>query len=665
MTELSFADAREVAANLTLDSIVSSFSPEVLRRAIRIRAVENSLLDLFQAGKIGGTIHTCIGQELPPALIAEHLKSDDFFTSNHRCHGHFIARTEDWKGLVLEILGSRDGVCRGVGSSQHLAAKGFLSNGPQASLLPVGTGIAHTFRGKEDNPIVFSFLGEGTLGEGLVYESMNMSMITASPQLFICENNFYSQSTQQASAVAGTILARPKGFGIETFSCNIWNPDELTKVVAESISYVREKQMPAFLLIQCYRLMAHSKGDDNREQKEVDFFRDSDPVSRLLNQSKEYSDLYEEFVNEVRNFISETGIIKSLSLQDYATDKLPRQSFAEKELPSNEKIRSLESLRLGIRGEISRGALIVGEDISDPYGGAFKATKGISTEYPLSVISTPISESALVGFAIGTAFVGRKVFAEIMFGDFVTYALDQIVSNASKFLHVYNLNQGLPLIIRIPNGGHRGYGPTHSQSLEKHLLGLDNVLVVANTSLLDTRNIIPEIFNLKCPTIMIENKIGYSRILYQNPDKLNISQETYPLGNIRVNSGYDEPDITIISYGEIARDVVDSLIEIESEIQRKIQILCLLQLHPIRVDGILSKNLGKLVIVVEEGSKAFGIGGEIAALLSENQKSPKNFKRIAAEPYPIASNMVLEEEILPNITKIRALINEEIRNGRI
>jgi pyruvate/2-oxoglutarate/acetoin dehydrogenase E1 component len=197
------------------------------------------------------------------------------------------------------------------------------------------------------------------------------------------------------------------------------------------------------------------------------------------------------------------------------------------------------------------------------------------------------------------------------------------------------------------------------------LLGLDNILVIANTSLLDTRHIIPEIFDLKCPTILIENKIGYSRILHQNPDKLSILQENYSFGNIRVNSSDDAADITIISYGEIARDLVDALIEIETDIDRKVQILCLLQLHPIRLDGILNKSLGELVIVVEEGTKEFGIGGEIAALLAENQKSPKNFKRIAAEPYPIASNMELEDRLLPNITKIRALIDEEIRHGRI
>jgi len=146
MSELNFEDAQFAAANLSVDSILANISKRVLKRAIRIRAVESTLLHLFQAGKIGGTIHTCIGQELSPAIIAENLRSGDFFTSNHRCHGHFIARTENWKGLILEILGSREGVCRGVGSSQHLASDGFLSNGPQASLLPVGTGIAYSFR---------------------------------------------------------------------------------------------------------------------------------------------------------------------------------------------------------------------------------------------------------------------------------------------------------------------------------------------------------------------------------------------------------------------------------------------------------------------------------------------------------------------------------------
>jgi 2-oxoisovalerate dehydrogenase E1 component len=364
-------------------------------------------------------------------------------------------------------------------------------------------------------------------------------------------------------------------------------------------------------------------------------------------------------------FIAEIGAIESLALEEYAKDNLPRKIYSHKNILPNERMRSLESLRLGIHSAIADGAVIVGEDIADPYGGAFKATKGISTEFPLSVISTPISEAALVGFAIGIAHSGRNVFAEIMFGDFITYAFDQIVSNASKFLHVYNLSAGLPLIIRIPNGGHRGYGPTHSQSLEKHLLGIDNILVIANTSLKGSQDLISEVFELKCPTILIENKIGYSRVLFQNPENLNFSQEDYPLGNIRIKLNNDPTDITVIAYGEIARDVAESLKNLEQRIDRSIELLCLLQLHPIRIEEILNEKLGNLVIVIEEGSKEFGIGAEVAALLAENSRSPRVFKRFAAEPYPIASNMDLEDKLLPNFNRISDLIEEEIRNERI
>jgi pyruvate/2-oxoglutarate/acetoin dehydrogenase E1 component len=176
---------------------------------------------------------------------------------------------------------------------------------------------------------------------------------------------------------------------------------------------------------------------------------------------------------------------------------------------------------------------------------------------------------------------------------------------------------------------------------------------------------IMQIIRSKCPTIFIENKIGYSRILHQNPDGLNISQEDFALGNIFLNSSSGAPDITIITYGELARDIADALSKIELEFQRKIELICLLQLHPIRLKSILDKRLGNMVIVVEEGSKEFGIGGEIAALLAENRRSPEVFVRVAAEGFPIASNLELEDKLLPSMKKVCAAIQEEIFHGRI
>ena len=123
--------------------------------------------------------------------------------------------------------------------------------------------------------------------------------------------------------------------------------------------------------------------------------------------------------------------------------------------------------------------ILYGEDLLDPYGGAFKVTKGLSSKHPNRVLPTPISEAAMIGIAGGMALGGMRPIVEIMFGDFTTHIFDQLITNASKFYHMYAFQCSAPVRVRTPMGGKRGYGPTHSQSLEKFFLGIDNLLVVA------------------------------------------------------------------------------------------------------------------------------------------------------------------------------------------
>ena len=144
-----------------LVGIISKHSHEI-QQAILIREVENSFLDLFNQGEMNGTVHTCVGQEFSGVAISSALNSNDWVTSNHRCHGHFISKTNNWQGLIDELRGFKSGVCMGIGSSQHLYAEGFLSNGPQASLIPVGSGIAKYLKDKKNQNVCVSFFGEGT-----------------------------------------------------------------------------------------------------------------------------------------------------------------------------------------------------------------------------------------------------------------------------------------------------------------------------------------------------------------------------------------------------------------------------------------------------------------------------------------------------------------------
>jgi 2-oxoisovalerate dehydrogenase E1 component len=200
------------------DAALRNPTMQMFASAALIREVEQRLLDLFAAGKLFGTVHTCIGQELTGIAIAQALQAGDIIFSNHRCHGHFLARTGNVDGLIAEIMGRQSGVCGGRGGSQHLCdvENGFFSNGVQGGIMPVAAGLAFSQQLRGQNKIGVVFIGDGTLGEGVVYETFNIAGKWALPLLIVLENNSYAQSTSQTQTLSGDILARAAAFGITT-----------------------------------------------------------------------------------------------------------------------------------------------------------------------------------------------------------------------------------------------------------------------------------------------------------------------------------------------------------------------------------------------------------------------------------------------------------------
>jgi 2-oxoisovalerate dehydrogenase E1 component len=276
----------------------------VVQSALRISAVENALYDLFGKGKLHGTIHTCIGQEFSGAILGKYIREDDFVTSNHRCHGHFIGTTKNWTGLIDELVGNRDGVCAGIGSSQHLWAKNFMSNGQQGGMLPVAAGIALDRKTKSGDAIVVSYLGEGTLGEGVVYETLNLDALWELPHVVVCENNFYSQSTRQERCVAGSILDRAAAFSLAVGSADTWNLPQFDIVFAAAVERARKTRRPTFIQLTTYRLNPHSKGDDLRASSEIDWFRRHDPVMIAVEAYQHFGETYKGYVEEAAAHIA-------------------------------------------------------------------------------------------------------------------------------------------------------------------------------------------------------------------------------------------------------------------------------------------------------------------------------------------------------------------------
>ncbi len=244
-----------------------------------MRRFEESLLELFSAGKIDGTVHTYIGQEANAVGVIDRLERErDVIVSNHRCHGHYLAFTDDALGLLREVMGKQGGVCGGKGGSQHLCNGNFYSNGVLGSTVPVAAGMALAEKQRRTGAVTVAFLGDGTLGQGVVYESLNLASLWQLPILFVVENNFYAQSTPSHLNLAGRIADRGAAFGIETAELSTTDVVEINAAAGEIVPKVRDGGRPFFLVLNTYRFSPHSKGDDNRDEAEIEDARQRDPL---------------------------------------------------------------------------------------------------------------------------------------------------------------------------------------------------------------------------------------------------------------------------------------------------------------------------------------------------------------------------------------------------
>ena len=250
----------------------------LFRTMLLIRRFEERLLAEFSTGKLAGTTHTYIGQEADAAGIFSVTDPGDVVFSSHRCHGHFLAYGGDPYRLAAELMGKVTGLVSGRGGSQHIHWRNFFSNGIQGGILPVATGMALAEKVNKTDKIALAFLGDGTLGEGALYESLNIASLWSLPILFVVENNRYAQTTPIELAVAGTITGRFSAFGITTLERDTSDVLEIQAAALEAVGSVRRNGRPVGLILHTYRFFAHSKGDDVRDPAEIARAREKDPL---------------------------------------------------------------------------------------------------------------------------------------------------------------------------------------------------------------------------------------------------------------------------------------------------------------------------------------------------------------------------------------------------
>jgi 2-oxoisovalerate dehydrogenase E1 component len=373
---------------------MKELSPEteerIFRRALETRCTEEALLGLFSEGKLSGTLHTCIGQELTGAVLAELLRAGDTVFSNHRGHGHFISFTGAISGLIAEVMGRTDGVCGGYGGSQHLCHGGFFSNGIQGGIVPVAAGLAYAARLRGGGDVCVVFIGDGTLGEGVVYEAFNLAARWSLPLLVVLEDNGIAQSTPQSEVLAGSIEARAAGFGLAYAKADTWDWRTLYASAAGLMETVRAGGGPALLHVRTFRLKAHSKGDDTRARSEIEPYERRDPVS-LFAGAPSGSVLAEEARKLVASAVAAAGAAEHAVYRPPApaASKPPGWSPVD---GGGEKLVKVLNRCLERAMRADGKIIMIGEDIESPYGGAFKVTQGLSAAFPGRVRNTPISE---------------------------------------------------------------------------------------------------------------------------------------------------------------------------------------------------------------------------------------------------------------------------------
>jgi acetoin:2,6-dichlorophenolindophenol oxidoreductase subunit alpha len=243
-----------------------------------IRRFEEELLARFEEGQVAGTTHACIGQEADAPAVINHLREGDVVFSNHRCHGHFLAYSDRPDLLAAEVMGRATGLVKGRGGSQHICWENFYSNGIQGGIVPValGMGLAERVCGRTGMAVVF--LGDGTLGEGVVYEALNMASLWSAPVLFVVEDNRWAQSTPVEKELAGDMVARAKAFGIDAGEIESTDVEELYEHFGPLVDEVRRQGRPRMEVIHTYRLCHHSKSDDMRPREEVEARKAGDPL---------------------------------------------------------------------------------------------------------------------------------------------------------------------------------------------------------------------------------------------------------------------------------------------------------------------------------------------------------------------------------------------------
>ena len=641
----------------------------MLRTMCLIRHFEERVVKLFHQGLIRGATHVYLGEEAVAAGACAALRPGDTITSTHRGHGHCIARGLDVKPMLAELLGKATGYCGGKGGSMHIAdlKRGILgANGIVGGGIPLAAGAGLTAAYKQTGQVTLCFFGDGAAQQGGFHESLNLAAVWKLPVVYICENNCFALTTpNRDECCIENIGDRAAAYGIP--GCVIDGNDAFAVygAVRKAVSRARRGGGPSLIECKTYRWQGHYLGDPEvyRTKAQVREWIARDPVARSVRDldrlgivpAAEAAAIDRDAalaVDEAETFALESPPPAPETLTEglWAPEKpLPAASVSGRTCEMTYCQALNEALREAMAGDPD--VVVLGEDVG-LHGGPFQVTKGLFAEFGARrVRNTPLSEAAIAGCTVGSALTGLRPVGEIMYIDFSTIALDQIVNQAAKMRYMFGGEATLPLVIRTMVGAGTRSSGQHSQSLEAWFCHIPGLKVVMPSCPADAKGLLRAAIHEDNPVIFIELKR-----LYNTKGPVPRGEYFIPLGTADVKR--TGTHATVIATGAQVGEALKAAERLASE-GIEVEVIDPRTLYPLDREAIAAsvRKTGRAVVVSDAVAR-FGICAEVASVIMEDAFDYLDapVRRVGGAEVPMPYAAGLESLALPDSAAIEAAV---------
>lgn len=632
---------------------------------LRIRRVEEMLLRLSADGKIDGSVHPCLGQESVPVGVVSALRPSDKVVATYRGHGWALSCGVQPVALIGECLGRAGGTNGGRGGSAYLSSPsvGFLGESSIVGAgLPIADGIALAMKRRAHGDVAVVSFGDGATNQGAAHEALVFGVAQQLPVIFVCENNGWSEMTPIRTTVPGVALyQRAAGYGLPSELVDGSNVLDVIDAASRAIARARSGGGPTFLEVSVPRLGGHYNRDVEHYRPEEDRARarESDPVARLRNKLLNGGGRSAQSIIEVETRVEQEVVLAAREAEDSPMAKdspdqvrVVAESGGRSRIGSPTAGRSIPywravNLALGDELETRSNLMLFGEDVAEP-GGVFGVTRGLKKRFGERVLDTPISESAILGAAVGACLAGMLPVVEIMWADFTFVAFDQLLNQASNVRYLSRDALSCPLVVRTQQGATPGACAQHTQSLEAIFCHVPGLKVGMPSNPQDAYSMLRAAVADPDPVIFIE-----SRALYQVEGPVDIEAEAEPLGGARQLR--DGGDVAIISWGPMVGPSMSAARDL-SNLGVEAAVLDLRWLVPLDLDALLAtvQQAGRRAVIAHQANLRGGFGAEVVARLTEQAGEPVQLARVGAPNVRLPAAASLQDELLPSSRDIVA-----------